>query len=286
MGLGNIGKTFGQISGGLSGGGFISGAIGGEVGKLLGDSLGDLPGLFDDKTTASSVSTVNLRNFEDLIKGQSGLAADAYDVQTGGLENLRNLLTRGGTAQIEGDIDAARSAQLSLAQMLQQAQSGPSSQNVVSAQNFANSIFAPQEQAMRQQFKQSETETSRLAARLGRQVDDPILRAKLAESQAVQMGQLGAQKGAFTAQTAQGFQNQALQMQNQLAQVRGGLATQALQNRQTLMGMGQSLLNQERQFRLNTATRTGNATQTQQGGWGDVIGAATGIAGTFMGLGK
>lgn len=270
-------------------GGMVSSMVpGGALSGLAGGLFGEGYDAFDDVIDQSSTSTVNLRDFEDLTKGQSGLAADAYDVQTGGLENLRNLLTRGGTAQVEGDIDAARGAQLSLAQMLQQAQSGPSSQNLVDAQGFANSIFKPQELALQQQFKQSETETSRLAARLGRQVDDPILRAKLAESQAVQSAQLGAQKGAFTAQTAQGFQNQALQMQNQLAQVRGGLATQALQNRQALMGMGQSLLNQERQFRLNTATRTGNQQQIQQGGFGDAFGAVLGVAGVgakFAGMG-
>lgn len=279
-----IGKLAGTVSGGLTGAGFLGGIIGGagggEVGKLAEGITGvNLTDAFDDVTDSSSISRV-------ILGEQSALEKDAFGLQSEELNNLRQALTAGGMEQLQGDITSARGAQMDLASMLQQAQRGPSSQNVSDAQRFANDIFAPQQQAMQQQFQQAETETSRLAARLGRQVDDPILRAKLAEAQGAQMGQLQAQKGAFTAQTAQGFQQQGLGMQNQLAQLRGGLATQALQNRQALMGMGQSLLNQERNFRLNTATRTGNSQTIQQGGLGDVIGAVTGGIGAFAGLGK
>lgn len=260
--------------------GTIGGMVAGVPGAIAGGGLSGMTDAFDDVTDESSTNKINLRDFEELIKGRSGLEGEASGIQMDQLKQLGQLLTQGGTEQVAGDLAGQRSESMTLMDMLRQAQQGPSSQNINSAQNFSNQIFAPQEQAMQQQFKQSETDTSRLAARLGRPVNDPILRAKLAESQGNAMGQLQAQKGAFTAQNAMGFQQQGIDMQSQLAGIRGGLATQALQNRQALMGMGQSLVNQERQFRLGTATQTGTGQRVNQGGIGDVIGAITGIGGT------
>lgn len=242
--------------------------------------------LFDDKSKTTTSSTVKLRDMDQLNRGEGDLAQSARESQGAQFGELEQLLTRGGMSQAEGDLDQARMAQLDLAQMLRGAQAGPSEQDTIRAQKFAQDIFAPQQEALSQTFRDQETETARLAARLGRTVDDPILRARLAQSQADQTRMLGAQQGAFTAQTAQGFQNQALQLQNQLAQVRGGLASQALQNRQALMGMGQSLLTQERNFRLATANKQTTQTGTSEGGFGDLIGAAGGIASSVAGLRK
>lgn len=244
--------------------------------------------LFDDTTDTSSTTTVNLRNMDELNRGQGKRAELGGNLQEDQLKQLMALLGRGGQAQAEGDIDAARAESMTLMDMLRGAQGGPSKQNILQGQKFAQQIFAPQQQALQQQFQQAETDTSRLAARLGRQVDDPILRAKLAQAQGQQVGQLQAQQGAFAAQSAQGFQTQALDLQNQLAGIRGGLATQALQNRQALMGMGQSLLSQERQFRLASAGQQTVGQQTNQGGFGDFLGATMAGAGTvgkLMGMG-
>lgn len=240
--------------------------------------------LFDSKTDQSSTTRVNLRNMDQLNQGEGELSQTAREAQLGQFQDLQGLLTRGGTEQAGGDIDAARQSQMDLLQALRGAQGGPTAQNVAQGQAFARDIFAPQQEALNQNFEQSETETARLAARLGRSVDDPILRAKLAQSQAQETRMLGAQQGALAAQSAQGFQNQALQMQNQIAQVRGGLATQALQNRQALMGMGQSLLQQERNFRLSAANRQTTGSSTQQGGFGDVLGAGLAGAGAIAKL--
>jgi len=249
--------------------------------------LGGIAGGMGKESKQTTTSAVQLNDVDKLNEGEGELATAARESQMGQFGNLESLLTQGGMSQAQGDISAARGEQLTLANMLREAQGGPNEAQMTRAQAFSRDIFAPQEEALRQSFGDAETETSRLAARLGRSVDDPILRAKLASSQADQMASLQARQGAFTAQSAQGFQNQALQMQNQLAQVRGGLATQALQNRQALMGMGQSLLQQERNFRLAQAGRTSTTTQNSGGGLGGAIGGALAGAGAGLGaLGK
>jgi hypothetical protein len=240
--------------------------------------------LFDDVTDTKQTTTVNLRDMADINQGQGELAEMGQGVQRDQLQGLMQLLTQGGQAQAQGDVQGARQESMNLIDMLRNAMGGPSQQNTAQAQRFSQSIFAPQEQALQQQFKQSETDTSRLAARLGRPVNDPILRAKLAESQGNAAAQLQAQKGAFTAQNAMGFQQQGLDLQSQIAGIRGGLATQALQNRQALFGLGQSLVNQERNFRLATAGQTTMGQTTQQGGLMDAIGAGAAIGGTLMGM--
>lgn len=241
--------------------------------------------LFDDVTDTKQSTRVDLRNMDELNQGQGAAAEFGSQLQMDELKALRDLITGGGIGQAQGDIAGARQESMTLIDMLRNAQAGPSRQNIAQAQNFANQMFAPQEQAMQTQFRQAETDTSRLAARLGRQVNDPILRAKLAQSQADMSGQLQAQKGAFAAQSAFGMQQQGLDLQGQLMNVRGGLASQALQNRQTLLGLGQSLLQQERQFRLGAAGQTTTGQTTQQGGFGDVMGAIGAGAGTIAKLG-
>lgn len=255
----------------------VGAAIGG-VGALL----GGIAGAQGNRQSSSTTTRVNLRNVDELNKGEGAQAQAGRDLQMGQFDDLSSLLQRGGTAQIEGDIDQARAESLTLADQLRAAQAGPNEAQMAQAQRFSQDIFAPQQEALNQSFIRSETDTARLAARLGRSVDDPILRARLAESQGNQTAMLQAQQGAFTAQTAQAFQGQQLERQNQLANLRGGLASQALQNRQALLGMGQSLLQQERQFRLSAAGQTQTSTGQSGGGTAGAIGGA--LAGAGAGL--
>lgn len=248
----------------------------------IGAVLGGIAGAQGNQSTQTTNTEVRLRDMSELNEGEGELAQAARQSQMGQFGDLQQLLTQGGTSQVAGDLQAARTEQLGLANMLREAQGGPNEAQITRAQQFAQDIFAPQQQALNQQFQTAETDTARLAARLGRSVDDPILRAKLAERQAEQTAGLQARQGAFTAQTAQDFQAQQLQRQNQLAQVRGGLATQALTNRQALLGMGQSILNQERNFRLQTAGRTSSTQGNSGGGTAGAIGGA--LAGAGAGL--
>jgi len=161
-----MGKSVGSIAGAVSGGLSPAGIFGAIGGAKIGDKIGQVTGLngitdaFDDVSDSSSISRVGLRSFDDLKRGRSELEESASESQQAQFDQLNALLGRGGQAQVEGDIDAARSEQLNLAQLLRQAQSGPSSQNINAAQNFASAIFNPQEVALQQQFQQGETDGS------------------------------------------------------------------------------------------------------------------------------
>lgn len=100
---------------------------------------------------------------------------------------------------------------------------------------------------------------------------------KLMQERTRQQQQLGAQMGSFQAQQAQAAPMQRLEFANQLSGVQGGLASQAMANRQALFGLGSQLKQQEQQFRLGTASRT--SSQTSGGG------AAGAINGAIAGMG-
>jgi hypothetical protein len=83
-----------------------------------------------------------------------------------------------------------------------------------------------------------------------------------------------------------------LSLASTLADVRGGLASQALANRQTLFGLGQQALKAERQFRLSSASQTQTTSSNPGllstiGGIGAAVGGmATGVGafGTLLGV--
>jgi hypothetical protein len=75
---------------------------------------------------------------------------------------------------------------------------------------------------------------------------------------------------------------QRLSFAGQRADVLGALSNQAMQNRASLFGLGQSALGAEREFRLATATRTNS--QSGGGGVGGAIPGALGGAGIGAGI--
>lgn len=220
---------------------------------------------------SSVTSRINLAPASELEKQAQGITGSQ-------LTDLERLIGAGAGEQ---DVTDALGSQRGLATLLQQLQASggmPSAQQLGSARQFAQDVFAPEEQAIRAGFQEQEEATSQLAARLGRQVNDPILRAKLAQEQTRQLGQVGARRTAFAAQEAQQMPLRQLGLAEQLANVRGGIASQAFANRQALFTLGQQALGAERQFRLGTASET----KTASGGGGllDVIGGiSAGIGG-------
>jgi len=149
-------------------------------------------------------------------------------------------------------------------------------------QDVAQQLFAPQRLALQQQFEQQGVETSRLSAQLGRQVDDPILRAKLAQAQGQQLGVLGSQQAALSLQLGRQFGQEQLAGRAGRAQILGGLGQQAFGTQQGLLGLGQNVLAQERQFRLARAGVT--ETTTSGGGLKGAITGALGGAGAGLNL--
>ena len=238
------------------------------IGGLLG-LLGGAAGSRTDQTQKSEVKVGAESELERLLRGQ----------QQGQVSDLQNLVNLGPGAQ---DVTSSLGASRGLASALQQAASTsglPNANDIQQAQGFASQMFAPQQEQLNQLFGDRSIEVARLSAQLGRPVNDPILQAKLAQGNAREQSLLGAQQGAFAAQQAQQMPFQRLQLQSQLADVQGGLASQAFSNRQAILNMGNTLAQQERQFRLDTATRTGTQSQTSGGGLGGAIG------GLFAGVG-
>lgn len=175
----------------------------------------------------------------------------------------------------------------------------PTQQQQGFAQQTAQSIFAPQRQQLKQQFRQQTTEANRLAARLGRSVNDPILQSRLRTAQTQQQGQLGAQQTAFAGQLAMELpqrelsrQLQQLQTRASGAQLLGGLAGQQQQVMLKQFGLTQAkesqeynrklqLFQLERNLRLASAgrTSTGNVQESPFASMLTLAGGALGAAG-------
>jgi len=195
---------------------------------------------------------------------------------------LQQLINAGANQQ---DVTAGLGAQRGLGDLLAQyAQGGflPSQQDFATAQGFATSAFAPQQTAINQQFEQQQQRVAQLSAQLGRPVNDPILQAKLSQERMQAQERLGAQQSAFVSDFAQNLPMQRLQFTGQLADVRSQLASQAMANRQALIGLGSQLQSQGQQFRAGTASRS------VEGG-GGLLGGITGALGgasSFMQLGN
>ncbi len=238
-------------------------------------------------TNTANTSGVYL-NPESKLEGKANTSVESE------FDQLSKMLTSGYG---QGDIDAATREGRSFADMLQGivATGGvANAQQRGIAEQFTNDMFKPQQTALDQNFQDEQQRAARLAAQLGRPINDPIIQNKLAQERTRQQGMLDANRSAYQAQEIRQAPFQQLDLQGQLASARGGLATQAMQNRMTLLGLGQNIQANERNWRLQTSSKFNNGVGTQHsgggllGGIGAVTGAAgavAGVAGAFMGMG-
>jgi hypothetical protein len=245
-------------------------AIGGAL-------LGGVAGAFGSNSKQSQTSWIDAGNATGAENaGQSGMM--------GAYGQLQDFVNRGPGGQ---DVTNAYGAQTDLAAMLKQMQESgglPAGTDIAQAQNLAGGMFQAQRVGLQQNFLDQSQQADRQAALMGRGGNDPVLRAKLAQEQTRQSAMLDAQQGAFGQNLAMQLPGQRLGFAGQRANVLGGLATQAMQNRQSIAAMGEGIMNQERNFRLQTAKRYGEQTQSSGGGIGGAISGALGGAGTGMSL--
>lgn len=263
------------------------GASAGPIGAIAGGVLGGIAGSQKDKTsqTTSQNSSVNLRSFDDLMKGAGAGEQLGSEIGVSQLRNFQSMVSQGAG---EADVMASLRGQRNLADMLglAGAQGGfAQGQDIQQAQQFASQVFAPQREMLSQNFEDQRIQTNRLAAQLGRPVNDPVLQARMAQSQNREMANLAAQQGAFGAQQAQDAVGRRLQLAGQAESIRSGLATQAFQNRTALAQLGRQLTEQERNFRLAAAGKSTTNIQEKisGGGVGGAIAGAIGGASTFAG---
>lgn len=237
--------------------------------QFLGAALGALAGAQGQQTSVgfnpgaeTSTGAIGRKSIEDMFP------------------QLQALIGKGAGEQ---DVTAGLSAQRGLADLLSQyAQGGflPGEQDWKTANQFAQSALAPQQVAINQAFTDQQQRTAQLAAQMGRPVNDPILQAKLAQEQQRAQERLGASQSAFASEFAQSLPLQRLAYTGQLADVRSGLASQAMSNRQALIGLGSQLQQAGQQFQLATGTKT----QSQGGGLGGAISGGLAGFGAFANL--
>lgn len=234
--------------------------------------MGFLDSLLGSGTTQTSSVSLSPASSQEQLGGK---------ITEEQLKQLQALVAAGPGKE---SVNASNSANQSLADLLKSFSQGnflPNAQDQANAQQFTNASFAPQQESLKQLFSDQTTEANRLAAQLGRDINDPVLRAKLATGQAREQALLDSQKTAFSAQTAQNMPLQRLGFTSDLANLQSSLANQAFSNRQTLLNLGNTVQQQGQNFRLQTATRTTNQ-NTDNG----ILGAVGGIAGLAGGFGQ
>lgn len=204
---------------------------------------------------------------------QEAAARQQQDVRFRELAGLVNL-GPGASA-----VQQSQGATEDLARMLQQYAQGGFAPTEAD-QALARQQMAPQWQQLEQYGTQARQQRAQQAALLGRGGMDFTFQNRLRQD----LGQMQQQLAAQQASLATQLPGQRLGYAGQLADLRAGLAQQAFQNRQAIMGLGSQIQSAERNWRLATATRTGqtSGSQTMPETGGGLQGA---IMGGFMGAG-
>lgn len=172
-----------------------------------------------------------------------------------------------------------------LLKQYQQSGGAPSSSDLSQGRSFAEQALAPQQAQIDLAMRQS-TEAAREQAGLsGRGPNDFALNTRLAGQRNDLMSQLGAQQSAMGLQFANQFSQNRLGFAGQFADLQQGLATQAMQNRMAIMGLGSQVQQAGQNFRVNTASRTSSTPDRPGGLMGGLTGAFTG-AQAAIGLGN
>lgn len=249
------------------------------VGLIGGGALvGGLAGSMKDKSTQNYTSGLNMAP-------ASSLETQGQNLTSSSLGQLESLVNAGaGTSDVSAGSAATRDFAEMLRRYAQQGGNLPNQADIDSSNGLANRLFGAQRVAMTQAFDDQTTAANRQAALMGRSMNDPILRAKLAQEQTRQSTMLDAQQGAWAQQFALQQPMQRLGFMGQRADALQGLASQALANRQALAAMGSGVLQNERNFRATTAERYSNGTTESGGGLKGALTGGLAGAGTAASL--
>lgn len=248
-------------------------AIGGAIagGALLGGAAGA------QKKKQNSSSGLNLAE-------ASALEQKASRVQNSQFSDLENILYSNPN-QDRQDYQTGLNSQKDLARMLgEYSKSGglPSQADINSANQVTGNLFAQRQTELDQVFQDQNTEAERLAARLGRPVNDPIIQAKLRTGFIRQQDLLNAEKQGASQNLALQLPNQRLGYAQNQATLLDAIGQRAIDNRNFLIGLGSNLAGSERNWRLQTAEQWGK--QSSGGGLGGALSGMIGGAGAGMGM--
>lgn len=239
----------------------VGAAIGG--GALLGAVAGGQKKKSSSTTTKSSLERIDL-------SARTEEEARAEEIAAEQLQRLND----------EINANKPSEAQLRFEQLLEELTTGQiSEERLQSAQQFAQDVTAPEQVALQQAFKDQEIRANRQASILGRQINDPILQARLAQEQIRQQQSLLARQTSIAANlpfNQFSIAGQGLETLNNLSQ-------QQLQNRSSVLGLASREAARAQQFRINTASRvttgTSNTKGKSGGGLGGILSGALGGAG-------
>lgn len=225
------------------------------------------------KKNSSQTSTSQI--FLDPASQRELNAGQVVDRQ---FSDLQGLVGAGPGMQ---DVTASLGASRDLADMLKGG-IDPTGEDISASNGLAQALMAQQRVSATQGFDEAMRQGNSQAALMGRNPNDPVLRAKLLQNQMNQSAQLDAQQFGLSSQLAMARPGQRISQAANRASVLGGLASQAMANRQAIASMGDSIFQNERNFRLNTATRTNTTNTSSGGGVGGAISGALGGMGAGM----
>lgn len=239
-------------------------------GGILGGLLGGIAGSQPDEMKSSSWVDV----------GKSTAREDqALNRENNLFDSLFKLVHMGpGEEAVSGSLGATNDFAAMLKEMM--GTGGlPSQGDIDTSEGLAGSLFGRRRTALQQSFEDASTDTSRLSAMLGREVNDPILQAKLRTGMMRETALLDADQSAWATDYATKLPERRLGFASQRADVMGNLARQAMNNRSALLGIGSNIAANERSWRLQTGKQHSN--QETGGGLKGFVGGA--MAGAGMG---
>ena len=226
---------------------------------IAGAVLGGIAGSQKKQTNATDNSFSST-----YLAPQSELGQAAQKGQLSNYNSFQDLVNAGAN---QSDVTAAAGQQRSLADMLQSYSQGgfmPTQNDISYANQMSSQLLQPS-------FYQQGIDANRLASQLGRPINDPVIQAKLRTAEAQQQGQMATQMAMQLPQQRLGYATQ-------LADVRNNLASQAMSNRQAILGIGGNILGQSNQMQVAGASHQGWDTKNQQSG-GGFAGTLTGMIG-------
>lgn len=220
---------------------------------------------------SSSQEYANRKNVGTAGEQEAGANVGVFDL----FKQLQGFQQYGPGQQ---DIAAGYGAQNDLAAMLKQFSQGgyaPTSQDF----SMAQQQMAPQYEALRQSQLQQKQQFRESAALTGRGPMDFAFQNKLGQNVMNQNMMLGAQQAQLAAQQPM----QRLGFMQDFASLKSGLASQAMQNRLAIAGLGSSIRDAGANFRLGAAGQSGyqsGQVGSQQGNMlqGAIAGMGTGLS--------
>lgn len=237
--------------------------------------LGDPSASAKDKEYANSQINDLKANPANGFTAEQGVQGKAFN-------DLQGMVNAGPN---QGDYTKGVQSQRDLAAMFgDYAKTGglPSQDDINSSNGIADNLYASRQTALNQSFTDQNTEAERLAARLGRPVNDSILQAKLRTGFIRQQDLLNSEKMGTSQNLALQLPGQRLGYAQQQAGLLDALGQQAMSNRNFLLGLGSQIGGQERDWRFRTSQQYNNATSSGGGGLGGAISGAIGGAGAGM----